>query len=427
MSAAGFSPPHHQEGPAAPAFQRCQPRGAGWPLLRVALLLVGPPLSAQQPEPPPGPPSAEAGPRTVRVKAEGYNRDDALRQALRRALEQGAGVQIAAHSQTEHFVLVRDTIYSRAAGIVSEYRVLNESAGAGGTFEIEIEATVRPDAVARAWSEVQNVLDQIGRPRIMIWIEETIDGEPQSDSIVASRLEQMFGRCGFDLVEKRAVEEIARREHESALREQSAARLAALAKDAGAHVLIRGSANANRAGLETLYGQIPVAFYNCDVQAKVYYTDTGRLLASESLPSTRAGVRSQKEFSPQAARSALVQATFPDTPVAGAPPPLSVRLYRAVLEHWADQISFAADLLLEVESLNFKTYVALRRALTEIDPQRIRSVEGDFTRGIGRFRIQAQMSAATLAERLTDKPFSEWIEVLDLKLNRIQARAVSPP
>jgi hypothetical protein len=361
------------------------------------------------------------------VKAEGYNRDDALRQALRRALEQGAGVQIAAYSQTEHFVLVRDTIYSRAAGIVSEYRVLSESAGAGGMFEIEIEATVRPDAVARAWSEVQNVLDQIGRPRIMVWIEETIDGEPQSDSIVASRLEQMFGRSGFDLVERRAVEEIARREQESALREQNVARLAALARDAGAHVLVRGSANAHRAGLETLYGQVPVAFYNCDVQAKVYYTDTGRLLASESLPSTRAGVRSQKEFSPQAARSALVQATFPDAPTPGAPPPLSVRLYQAVLEHWATQISFAADLVLEVENLDFKTYVSLKRALGEIDPQRIRSVEGDFTRGIGRFRIQAQMNAATLAERLTDKPFSEWIEVLDLKLNRIQARAVSPP
>jgi len=427
MSAAGFSPPHRPQGPAAPAFQRCKPRGGGGTLLGIALLLVGPPLAAQQPETRPGPPPAGGGPRPIRVKAEGYNRDDALRQALRRALEQGAGVQIAAYSQTEHFMLVRDTIYSRAAGIVSEYRVLSESAGAGGTFEIEIEATVRPDAVARAWSEVQNVLDQIGRPRIMVWIEETIDGEPQSDSIVASRLEQMFGRSGFDLVEKRAVEEIARREQESALREQNVARLAALARDAGAHVLVRGSANAHRAGLETLYGQVPVAFYNCDVQAKVYYTDTGRLLASESLPSTRAGVRSQKEFSPQAARSALVQATFPDAPTPGAPPPLSVRLYQAVLEHWATQISFAADLLLEVENLDFKTYVSLKRALGEIDPQRIRSVEGDFTRGIGRFRIQAQMNAATLAERLTDKPFSEWIEVLDLKLNRIQARAVSPP
>lgn len=403
-------------------------RHASCPLLLAGLALVGPFVAAQQrEEPPPRASEAAGGPRTVRVKAEGYSRDDALRQALRKALEQGAGVQIASYSRTEHFALVRDTIYSRAAGIVSDYRVLSESTGAGGTFEIEIEATVRPDAVARAWGEVQNVLDQIGRPKIMVWIDETIDGEPQSDSIVASRLEQMFGRSGFDLVERRAVEEIARREHQDALREQNAARLAALARDAGAHVLIRGSANANRAGHEMLYGQVPVAFYNCDVQARIYYTDTGRLLASESLPNTRAGVRSQKEFSPQAARTALVQATFPDAPTPGAPPPLSTRLYEAVLEHWATQISFAGDLLLEVENLDFKTYVSLKRALGQIDEQRIRSVEGDFTRGIGKFRIQAQMSAAALAEKLTDKPFSEWIEVLDLKLNRIQARAVARP
>ena len=50
-------------------------------------------------------------------------------------------------------------------------------------------------------------------------------------------------------------------------------------KDAGAQIFIRGSANADRAGLEHLYGT-PAAFYNCDVQAKVYYTDTGKLLTS---------------------------------------------------------------------------------------------------------------------------------------------------
>lgn len=394
--------------------------------LTAALLLVAPAGTARAQQTPPQEPAAAPAsePRTVRVSAEGYDRDDALKQALRKALEQGAGTQIASYSQAESFVLVRDTIYSRAAGIVSDYRILKEDTGAGGVFVVEIEATVRPDAVAAAWGEVQNVLDQIGRPKIMVWIDESIDGQKQEDSVVAARVEQMFVQSGFDLVERRAVEEIRKRERESAELEQDAAKLAALAKTAGAHIFIRGTANANRAGIEELYG-VPVAMYNCDVQAKIYYADTGKLLASESLPSTRAGVRSRKEFSPQAARSALVQATFPERPAPGSPPPLARRLYESVMQQWATRISFSGQIELEVADLDFRGYVRIRNALRELDPKRIRSVDGEFTTGIGHYRIQAQMSAETLAELLIQPPLDELLEVVDLKLNRIQARGLS--
>ncbi|HPM22928.1 MAG TPA: hypothetical protein PLP66_03420, partial [Phycisphaerae bacterium] len=236
----------------------------------LALLFAsGTPLLAQEPVAPPpaadpAPPPADA--KTVKVTAEGYNRDDALKQALRKALEQGAGVQLAGYSQVENFALVRDTIYSRAAGIVRDYRILQEGEIAGGLWAVTIEATVRPSAVAEMWGEVQNVLDQLGRPKLMVWIDERIDGQYEPHSIVESRIEEMFVKAGFDLVSREAVEDIRRREAAEAQDERNATKLARLAKDAGAHILIRGSANADRAGIENLYGT-PAAFYNCDVQA----------------------------------------------------------------------------------------------------------------------------------------------------------------
>ena len=363
--------------------------------------------------------------KTVRVTAEGYDRDDALKQALRQALEQGAGVQLAGFSQVENFALARDTIYSRAAGIVSDYRILDEKERAGGTVIVTIEAVVRPSAVAEAWGEVQNVLDQIGRPKIMVWIEESIDNRLQRDSMVESRIQQMFVKAGFDLVERKAIADITGREAADARDGRNAAKLARLAKDAGAHILIRGSANANRAGLEDLYG-VPVAFYNCDVQAKVYYTDTGRLLASESLPVTRAGARSRREFSPQAARAALVRATFPpEGDTSRRTPALAIKLFETVMEQWSTQITAGGDIELEIEGLDFKAYVKIKKALAEI--KRVQRVDGDFTKGIAKFRIKAQISAETLAERLTEKPFEDWLEVVDLKPNRIQAKAVTKP
>lgn len=364
---------------------------------------------------PPPTTSAAGEARTVTVSAEGFNRDDALHQALRAALEQGAGTEIAGYSQVENFALVRDTIYSRATGIVSEYEVLSAQEVAGGLWQVRVRAVVRPSAVAAAWGEVQNVLDQVGRPKIMVWIDEEIDGQLQRQSTVESRIEQLFVQAGFDLVAREAMQDLHARATDEAQRLQDAARLAQLAKDTGAHLLIRGYAHADPAGVEDLFGT-PAAFYNCDVQAKVYATDTGELLASESLPVTRRGARSQRDFSPQAARAALVAATFPQSETRREPA-LAVRLYETVMRQWSTRISAGRDLLLEVAGLDFKAFLELKRKLAEIP--RVQSVEGDFTAGLGRFRLKAHMQADTLAEHLL--ALSPLLEVTDLKPNRVQA------
>lgn len=359
--------------------------------------------------------------RVIRVTAEGRSRDDALKLALRRALEQGAGAQIDARSDARDFVLLRGSIYSRASAIVRDYRVLEERAKSDGAVEITIEATVRPGAVASAWAELQHVLDQLGRPKIMVWIDEMIDGQPARESIVESRIEQMFLKAGFDLVERKAVAELRARESADASDEQNAARVAQLAKDAGAHLLIRGAARADRAGIADLYG-VPAPHYNCTVQAKVYATDSGRLLASESLPATRAGARGDREYSPQAAAAALVRATFPDTGAPAREPPLADRLFASVMEQWSTQLTTGGDVELEVEGLDFRAFVELRKALADLPG--VRSVDGDFAKGVGSFRIKAQLTAAALAERLAARPFDEQLEIVELKPTRILAKRV---
>lgn len=402
-------------------------RGAGrvGPKLWVVALWAAIPLAGQTPAGDQADakliaPPAEAPAKTVRVTAEGYDRDDAIRQALRRALEDGAGVQIGAFSQTENFALIRDTIYSRAFGVVKNYRILAERPSADGAVSVDLEATIRPDAVAREWAEVQNVLDQIGRPRIAVLIDETIDGQPQRESVVAARLLEMFKAAGFDLVDQRGIDELLQQAPDAAAIRQDEARLARLADQAGADLLIRGTANANRAGLQQIYG-VGVAFYTCDASARVYYTDTARLLASESVPIQRSGARSTRDFSPQAARLALADATFPLRPRLGSAPPLSARLYRAVMEQWATQITAGGDIDLAIEPIALPRFLELKRALQGIGG--VKSVDGEFTNGVGLLRIKALIRADVLAEVLTAKPFADWLEIRELKQNRIAARA----
>lgn len=386
-----------------------------WPLLLCFGVVV-----SDGAEPPAAKAQGEQEARTVTVTAEGYDRDDAIKQALRKALEQGAGTQLAGFSKVENFALVRDTIYARAIGIVREYDIIEERAGAGGSVIVTVRATVRPSAVAETWGEVQNLLDQIGRPKIMVFVDERIDGEPQRESVVESRIEQLFVKAGFELVESKAIEAIRQRASKVAELEGDEGKLRRLAGEAGAQIYIRGAANANQAGLEAPYG-VSAAFYNCDVQAKVYTSDTGQLLASESIPSTRRGVRSRNAYSPQAAREALVQATFPRDDVPFRQEALATELFAAVMEQWSTQITAGGEIVLEVESLAFKAYLELKRALEALD--RIKSVHGEFTDGTGTYRIRATVSAEQLAGRLTEKPFSEVLEVRDLKLHRIRCRA----
>ena len=81
-------------------------------------------------------------------------------------------------------------------------------------------------------------------------------------------------------------------------------KLQAIAKDFGAEIFITGTANANQAGMEDLYGT-PVAFYNCDAQLKVYYTDTAKLLASMGCRRPAAGLADARSSARRPASMAL--------------------------------------------------------------------------------------------------------------------------
>jgi hypothetical protein len=95
------------------------------------------------------------------------------------------------------------------------------------------------------------------------------------------------------------------------------------------------------------------------------------------------------------------------------------------MEQWSTQLSAGGDIELEVAGLAFKKVLELEEALKQV--QGVRSVNSDYTHGAGLYRIKAVIAAKTLARILADKPFSAWLEVTDLKPNRIQAKAVAPP
>ncbi len=347
----------------------------------------------------------------VTVTGRGLDEQGAIQDALRKALEQGAAVEISSHSQVDNFELIRDTVYARADGVVTDYKILEKGEGVGGVFAVKVRAKVRKDAVARAWGEVQNVLDQVGRPGVAIYIKEVIDNVTQDSSILESQLENRLLQKGFVVYAGEQLRAIAKREGADAELEGNVAKMQAIAKDFGTQIFIAGTAHANSAGIKNLYGE-PTAMYNGDAMIKMFYTDTAQLLASENVANWRGGARGYNSISPQAGKKALQNAGSE----------LVERLYVNVMRRWAERISYGGEIELEVQGVNMVQAIKIKKKLQKMD--KIERVNGPLlTKGIAKFRILAKMSAEQMIEHLVSDDWLELMEVQDLKLNRIQAKA----
>ena len=351
----------------------------------------------------------------LEVTGEGISEESARNAALRKALEQGGQVEISSHSNVENFELIRDSIFSRADGIVTDYKILEQGPMAGGTFFCRIRAKVKKSAIASTWGEVQNVLEQLGRPGIAVYILERIDGVVQDSSILESQIEKRLLDKGFTVYAGEQLRQIMEKEGADAGAEGNVAKMQAIAKDFGTQIFISGSAQANSAGVRELAGE-PTAMYNGDAMIKMYYTDTAQLIASESLPNWRGGARGLHSISPQAGKKALENAAVD----------LVEWAYTSAMRSWATRISSGGELTLEVDGLSMGDAIKLKKMVKEIDADKILAVNGPaLTKGIATLRIKAKMTAEELAEHLTGTQFEALFEIVDLKPNRIQAKAVN--
>ena len=83
------------------------------------------------------------GSATIYSGNTGSARNQALKNALRQAVEQGVGVFIDSNTLTQNYELVKDEIFSTSEGYVSNYEVLSEGAASDGTvFDVTLSVEV---------------------------------------------------------------------------------------------------------------------------------------------------------------------------------------------------------------------------------------------------------------------------------------------
>jgi hypothetical protein len=156
------------------------------PALLLLFLLPSPLLAAQAPK--------TSGDKTVTVEGVGANKQEALLQAKRAAVEEGIGVILTSQTEVENFMMKKDKVITQSVGAVRSYDVLKEEQK-GGAWHVKIKAVVSLDSITADLMALKILLAAMDKPRTMVLIQE--EGGTNAESTVVDFLQKK----GFDLVD----------------------------------------------------------------------------------------------------------------------------------------------------------------------------------------------------------------------------------
>lgn len=167
-------------------------------------------------------------------------RDEAKRYAYRDALEKGIGAYVEGITEMKDFQVVRDKVFSQAKGIVKSFDVLSEAADSDGIYRIRAKCTVGMKALDGVLGPV--VIDALGNPRVMVVINEKVNGKNASMFFVENEVTQSFHHAGYFIIDKDQCDSLMAKKLQVAKMAQDEQALLDLAQSFNADVLICGSA-----------------------------------------------------------------------------------------------------------------------------------------------------------------------------------------
>ncbi|MCD4826114.1 MAG: hypothetical protein K8S55_16100 [Phycisphaerae bacterium] len=343
---------------------------------------------------------------TVTVIGKGMSKKEAVADGQRKAVEEAAGTLIYSETKTKDFVLAKDTILSRAAGFVQSCDIVSKSVDEDGVWTLKLRIVVSKKGIVDCWGVITNLLKQMGRPKVMVFIRESIDGKPQDVSTLQTRLESKLLKNGFILVDKSQIKAIDQKNLIAAVAEDKPEKIQAIAKKFGAQIFITGTANASAAGTKRMHGRV---FYRylADANIRIFRSDTAQLLAAQ------VGTNDERYGGMQQARRGAATASLARQGNYIVP-----RITRKIVRFWSDVLEGRGEVQLKVSGLSFGQYAKLKKALVKI--KGVKDVTAKYNNKNADISIEADCNAETLAERIVEA-MEKKIEITDVSQNVIKA------
>lgn len=346
--------------------------------------------------------------QTVSGTGYGQTKDAAIEQAKRDAVEVGLGAYISS-STTVTATSFEDNIYSKAQGFVKTFKVVSETQGPDGLWEITIDAKVTDmiDQIVADEAALQVLLNSMNRPRIIFLIRETnlIDNTPTD--FAETKLLAMFYEKGFDVVDRQLVAALKGGADYSQALTGNITAAAKVASQLGAEVIVIGTAKISSGG--KIYN---MTSGQADINAKIIRVDTGEILAV--VPQARG---KKPHISPSTAGINAVNQ---------AAEVLGKNIITQLILKWSTQQANFIKVYIVLKNADFGSYMMFESFLQAQSVNGIRNAYSkSLADGVAEFEVEFEGKAQALAMGLSrSTPEGLNFKITGLTGNRITAEIV---
>lgn len=341
----------------------------------------------------------------------GLARDQAIDDALRKAVEQTLGTFIQSSTLVENSMIVEDNILSWSNGYVRNHRVINEGKTDPSTYEVTIEAEVELSNLKNDWESVQNLLNRMGNPRVMFMINEQNIGESRNRidylsvdmNITENTLLDKFIENGFECVDPATVRQNLKQDQAMAVLQGNTKMASAIAKKLGAEVVITGKTIAKVATGFNLGG---MKSCQANITARVIKADVATIMATGTA---------------HAAYPHIDEVTGGTEAIKKATKKLSADLINKITQKWKDEFYKATTVKMVVHGIKSFTQVndfknTIKYFVRGVKDIYNRNVAGD----MAELDVKITGNANQLARELEKKDLDKFkVKIIGLTMNKI--------
>jgi hypothetical protein len=340
----------------------------------------------------------------------GIARDRAIKDALRKAVEQGVGTYVTSETKVQNYQLLSDRIYSQSQGYVASYRVVGEWQESG-LYRVAVRARVKLDRLEDDLGAIGLLITEQGRPRVMVVVKEmanpsdfTVDDRMMSQELLETMLLDAFQARGFPVVDAATVEANLKRDQLRAILQGDNQAAQALGERVGAEVVVAGTAQRSSERKTVPYSGTAADFYRFRLSCRAVNVATAAVMGASAL--TR-----ELPFSEDEARRAAAESA-------------ATKLIADIVKGWKRG---NAALEIHCDNADFTRVQKLRSELLA----KVRGVKTVVLRDLissqALLEVTAETSPQEIMDDLTARKLAIPFEVKGLVNNRIDIRFTDPP
>ena len=205
-------------------------------------------------------------------------REEAKRMAYRDALEKALGACVTGITEMENFAVTRDKVFSKASGIVKDFKIVSERVDDDGVLTLTGVCRVAERALDGALGP--DVIAMLGNPRIMILVDERIGEKTPFISTTESEALRIFEKAGYLIVDPDQARTLLHLDPASAF--DDPVKLSEAARTLKADIIIVGRAFASAFAKQKIQG-ITLYGVKGTVQLKAVLTKTAYQISSKTI------------------------------------------------------------------------------------------------------------------------------------------------